>query len=363
MRGILGCLVGLMVAVAGSAPALATYSYDEETYTSDQASTVTTQSNITRLATTRTLQIIQRRIAKANKGGPGASAPGALQGATFEFDAGRTGDAAGDGISGLGVWTSFNYTAYKDSTSSTEQSGDIYTGVLGADYAIADDLLVGVALTFDGVGIDTDYNLGSQSSFGAGVAPYVAYNINDFISVNATVGYAHTFGDTRRLAGAVSTGNEITGEYDADRAFVAVQGDAYYDIGNISLVGSTGAVYARERLHGYSESDGTAVEGETTELGSANVGGQVGYFFELSGDLFLQPYLSYRYDYDFAITKIEVTGNNIEDHPNDRDAHSVGAGVNMFLGDNISGGLDFVTELGRDNGRTFSGTASLRMQF
>lgn len=357
-------------AVVAAACLWAPLAHAQSSYYDDQASNATTQSTVTRVATTKTINVIQGRIGGAGNAGArrtgssGGVAPQQTSSVGVDpiLDAHRTGDAAGNNPLGLGVWGSFNYSAIKDDHSSTETGGDIYSGVVGSDYMITDKLVAGAAFTFEVVDLEAEFVLGTQDSYGVGITPYLAYSLLDNVSVSAMAGYTHTFGDSTRRAGAVNSGALVTADYETDRYFFATQLDGFYDIGNFSIGASTGVLVAQERTYSFTESNGNRVSGSTTELGSYNVGLIGSYFIGVSRSLFLEPYISYRYDTDFMRDDIKVAAG-FEEHANDHDGHTVGAGVNMYLDDNMSGGLDFQTTMGRQKQESYSGTVSFRIQF
>lgn len=337
------------------------------TYTDDTASNVTTQSTVTRVSTGKTVSVIQGRIAGSRSAGArrtssGARKTGAQASALDQAAAGRSGDAAGDDPLGLGVWTSVGYSGIKDDHSSTETGGDVYYGAIGADYAITDHFVAGAAVSYDVLDLETGFNLGTQDSYGVGISPYLSVAISDFLSVNTIIGYAHTWGDMTRRAGAVEAGALVTANHETDRYFTSVQVDGYYDIGDFSIGANTGVLLAQEHTYSFVESNGARISGTTSKLGTYSAGLTGSHFLDISTDLFLEPYLSYTYSTDFMRDDIKVSAG-LEEHANDHDAHTIGAGLNIYINDTMSGGLDFRSEYGRQKQESYSGTVSFRIQF
>jgi len=75
-----------------------------------------------------------------------------------------------------------------------------------------------------------------------------------------------------------------------------------------------------------------------------------------AGDTFLEPYATFEYGYDFAITKIPGATN-------DRDAFRIGGGANLYAGESISGAVEATRMLGREDQDETAARATLRVDF
>jgi len=173
----------------------------------------------------------------ANQNSPSSRASG-LASVTDGF----LGASAGDGDSAINAWVSAGWNNLNDTNAATRSDGNIFTGMVGADYAISDDLLTGFALSAEGLKIDSSYNGGNTTSRGIGVMPYVVYRIDNVFSVTGIAGYTRVDGDTKRTAGAVGT--NVSGSFSGNRFMFAAVGSANYLLGEFAINASAGLSWA-----------------------------------------------------------------------------------------------------------------------
>ena len=351
-------------ATVGQAPSVQIestfFSYDRDC-TAFNASSAVVQSSISRLGAQRVASMISRRISRLGQGGAIRGQTADLSnGAHFEYDTPRTGDAAGNGTGkGVGAWTSFNYTNVEDTSAAAGMSGNIYTGALGADWSPASGkILLGAALTIDISNLETKFNDGNIDSLGIGITPYMSAAINDMIRVNALAGYTHTSNDADRMF----TGTKITGKYNTNRFYAGIGVEASKTVKRIAISGSLGTLYGKEYVKGYRESAGGGDVAKTSnETSTLNAGMRFGYPIA-SGKNVMEPYMSYNFAYDYVMTKIK-SGPTQPAHPNGKIGHNLGAGLSFQMGEKISGSLDYETELGRQKFSSHSGGVTFRMDF
>ncbi|MEM7653253.1 MAG: autotransporter outer membrane beta-barrel domain-containing protein [Pseudomonadota bacterium] len=300
-----------------------------------------------------------RGLGGAPRGGGGAGVSAPQQTAAFDaqglvdLSAGRTGMSAGVGESPWGVWANFSWTGIQDTTAVAGTDGNAIMGIAGADYAVSDGFIVGGAFTLGGASFDSTVSAFDTDEVGIGLVPYLAYQFTDLLSLEAVAGYSFGVGE--------STRNEtITGHYGIHRYFVASNLSFFKAWDRFSFLASGGVTWGQSFENAYSESDGTQVGSRRSDIGSVSILAQPAYLFEVdtgtSQPLFLEPYLLGQYSYDFVISKIAG-------HNNDRDAFRVGAGLNIFSGNSVSGNLEFGTDLGREDRDIYSVSGTVRYQF
>lgn len=294
------------------------------------------------------------------RGGGGGSQTSMRPG-TGGFAAG-TGLGAGNGSLANGVWANFSVNRVSDDTKGLTTEGNTYTGVIGYDRLFMDDkLLVGLGVIIDNSDFSTLYNAGSIDATSYGVVPYAAYRVTDELSVNLLFNYSLGSADSFRLTPG---GANVSGEYDFDRWFV--QGGLDYEItrGNWAFIAGTSLSYGEEGSDGYTESNGNRVADQTNVLGTWRIGGQVGYTFTLDeqGGGFAEPYVTFGYEIDFERTKIKAP-TGVAPHANDNDQFNLGAGVNVYVGDNWSANFEGTGGLGREDVGNWSLSGTLRYQF
>lgn len=361
---------GMLAGGMGTATASSTYSSGTE----DSAATTTTAGAVSKAAASQTAGLVGKRIgAIMAKSAGGTSRGGGMdgangmvptqEGANYDLEGGHLwGEAAGGMMDGVALWSNFTWTGMKEDTASTAFDGDIFSGIVGIDKRLGDKALAGIGFTFEGQGIDTEFNLGNQSAFGMGIAPYGAYQFNDMFGVNAMVGYTRLWGEQERRDGGVSSGTLISSDYDSHRVFANINGTATYALGDITLLGNAGFLLAEETTYGFLESDGTYVEKNTSHVGTLSLGGQAAYGLALTPDMTLEPFLSASYENDVLHEDVRVGAGQVE-APNDFDQFTLGYGVNLFTAGGITGSIEGAHVLGRENYEQTSVSATVRMNF
>ena len=224
-------------------------------------------------------------------GGPGGPGGTPQQGSSLlNFGDGKS---AGSGTKDFGVWANFGNAWIKDDHRFENFHGIIATAVLGADYRVTDQFLVGVATGYEGARITTPFNNGSLTANNVGIAPYMGYNFNQNYSVDATAGYAFLKYNMTRLS------NSVYGTTYGGRVFGATNFNAKTTVGNWQFGTGLGYMYLSEAQNAYRESGtaGTLVDRVNIRLGQLRSTTRVGYF-ETTDWGFLNPYVSVRPEYD-----------------------------------------------------------------
>lgn len=370
----LGVMAAAMLA-GFSGEANATYSCSNSTYgagtdtiytnsncsannTANQASTVATAATVLRTATTQTANMVTGRISNALGGGASG-----FKVASNGFSA--SGMAGGDADGKLGVWINGSWAGVEDNNTSTAYEGDIYTGVAGIDYRITPKAVIGLALGYEDVDIDTEYNGfngtdGNIDGDGYTIAPYIGYQLTDKISADLTAGYSSIDYDTLRYDPV--TGNAITGSTDADRYFVnaSINADYYFRNTNWRLRSKGSVFYANEEKDAYTETETTgatvAVAEEETELGQILIDERLGYTFKN-----VEPYALVGLEFDYTDDEAPVAAGQTT---NDDDfGAKFGAGMDFQLGPNLTGGIEAYTVEFREDYDEYAVTGGLRLQF
>ena len=224
-------------------------------------------------------------------GGPGGPGGTPQQGSSLlNFGDGKS---AGSATKDFGVWANFGNAWIKDDHQFENFHGIIATAVLGGDYRVTDQFLVGVATGYEGARITTPFNNGSLTANNVGIAPYMGYNFNQNYSVDATAGYAFLKYNMTRLS------NSVYGTTYGGRVFGATNFNAKTTMGNWQLGTGLGYMYLSEAQNAYREmgTAGTQVDRVNIRLGQLRSTTRVGYF-ETTDWGFLNPYVSVRPEYD-----------------------------------------------------------------
>ncbi len=333
-----------------------------------KSSSTVTSAEVVRAAVAQTGGLIASRIG-ALSGGPGA--PGfalapdrhmkilALGNAGQKFettdpdmkklekDFGVSGLAAGANKPRLGIWADGAWSRLLFDKADSKFDGEIWSGVVGVDYAFTDRLIIGVAGAYEDQNFDTTFNRGTVDGSGFTAAPYVVYKLHKNFSLDASGGYSWLDYDNTRKDPITST--RITGSTDASRWFGAANLNAGYALDQWRFGGKIGTLYAREKKDAFTESNSVRVGEQTTNVGDVQLGVRLGYVFKVLDGL--EPYVSAlgRYAYQDG-----GSGDNTD--------AVLGVGASLRAGP-ATLGIQGTTVEGRDNTKQYSGSVNLRLEF
>lgn len=257
----------------------------------------------------------------------------------------------------FGLWVN-GAASFLDSTAEGgAYSGDVLSLALGADYAIGEDVLAGLALGYERGDIDTGFNASELTSSGFTVAPYVGWQPIEELVLDASVGVAVLGYDTRRNSGTVES------SFDATRAFAALNATGNFRFDGLRLSPLAGVLYFREEQDGYTDSGGTTVGSQTIDLGRFTAGVEAGYRFGLGEGLAIEPYARIEGEFDF-IEAGEVRLTTGESYRPGRYGGSVAGGLNLFSAAGFAGSVEASYDsLGRDNYDSFTVQGTVRFAF
>ena len=366
LRGLSAALLA-MVVIAGVSPAQA-QSATPYSGQSEAGSTVVRFDTL-RVATEETVAIVADRIARAvraaSRRARRAPAPTASNetgvneyglerlaqrdgGMTIPLFGYDSGYSAGEDVPRFSVWANGGFTWVENDFSSTAFDGNVITALVGADYWVTEKILIGAIGGYDRTDVDTSFNQGELESDGFTAGLYLAYLLGDNFSLEGLLGHTWTDSDMDRtsLAGA-----KVTGSTNARRLFGSLGFSGNFQVDNFLLSPTVRHLVALETIDSFTESDGTRVGEETTDLGVLQFGGRASYLFEK-----FEPYVS-------ALIELETfsTDTQVASGPKPRDDRAdldVSAGLDFFPTDFISGGVELNHKFERENfdETTVSGT-------
>ncbi len=253
--------------------------------------------------------------------------------------------SAGDASMRHGIWTNIAYTSADNDNSATESSMDINSYIIGYDYKLSERMAMGVAVTYEQVDADLDFNNGDLDGDGYTMAPYFAMLLTDYLAMDIIAGYGIVDYDQNRDFGATKS------SVDAERQFVQFSINGFHYIEQWSFNTNLNFLYAHESQDSYIESDGTRVKSNNVEFSQLSVGLEVAYGFK-----YVEPYFTVAYEYDTQYD--EISGANY-----DRNGGDGGLGCRLFFSDQLSGDMYGSTKLGRDDYDEYSILGNLRYDF
>lgn len=345
---------------SGSGTYNSSYATCSTNNTANQNGTTTTATAVLRVAATQTAGLIGNRVSGALGGGSGFNV------ASNGFSA-QTGMSAGNAGNRAGAWVSGSWTDVEDDNTDTAFEGDVYTLVGGMDYKVTAQTVIGLAVGYEDVDIDTEYNdhpttgtNGSLEGDGWTVAPYIGVELGDNAHADLTLGYSDLEYDTVRFD--PNTGNRIVGSTDGERYFVnaAVSGSHMFDQ-NWHLHGKGAIFYATEEKDDFTETESNgatiAQNGEDSDLGQFLLDARLGYLFD-----YVEPYALVGLEFDFAKDDAPVAAGQTASLEDDFGA-KFGGGLNLRLGSNVTGGIEAYTVEFRDDYNEYTFTGGLRVDF
>jgi hypothetical protein len=258
---------------------------------------------------------------------------------------GLSGRAAGDAASPWSLWgnagrNTFNYSG-PAATSNTE--GGVSNYVIGADRRLSSSLSIGVSAAVDEGG--SKINKVAYGTKGYSLAPYLAWQLSPEWSLDASLG-----------VGSGKFDNSTGVRADTDRSFAAVNANYVLWSGSWQIAGKAGLLHATEKYGDLQVANTAGVPNSATRntLDQFRGSVQVGYWMQDG----IMPYAGIGYTTDLSRPDQQNVASLYG-----RSAIPLSAGINFFsLRNSVTGGLAYVSEVGRSaaSSRTLSANLSIR---
>lgn len=247
---------------------------------------------------------------------------------TMYFNSRQTGVAAGNAPK-AGVWVQGGYTMVDGDDRGGEFDGDVMNFLVGFDYRIKPKMVVGVALGYEDLDIDTDFNNGTFEGQGWGITPYFGMSLTPQWSLQVLGGWTTVDYDTTRNNGAV------TSSFDADRIFGSAAIVGSFKVTNkVVIAPKLSILHLAESQDGTTDSAGNVTTGENIDLGRVSFGGTVSY---LAGRV--SPFVRLLGEYDYAKEDAVALGNG-NFSSDDKAGLNATVGLNMNFGNGITGNIE-----------------------
>lgn len=249
---------------------------------------------------------------------------------------GGRGAAAAPGGKAFNAWFALSQSNISYDYAPLQSSGTVRVGLLGIDYTFKNNVVAGLAIANDKTDVDlkgTSFGVAGGKLKGSGTtySPYVGIPLNKNWSADLAFGWGKTTVDTEVLA----TTSRMT-----DNRTTASVGLSYRQLAGADnkwmLTGRGSYLAVKDKLGAYTMSNGTFVPDATVNLSQLRFGGQAAY----NAGVF-SPYAGLNYIYD-------VTAPNQAGAANDRDAFQAVLGIRFTVPNGFYGGLQYATELNRN---------------
>jgi hypothetical protein len=268
---------------------------------------------------------------------------------TSYFNTRQTGVSAGNAPKS-GFWVQGGYTTVEGDDTGGEFDGDVMNFLVGADFKPNSNSVVGVAIGYEDLDIDTTFNNGTFEGSGFGITPYFGLSLSPSVSVQVLGGWTSVEYDTTRNSGA------ITSSFDADRIFgsASITGNVMLSK-DLNLAPKATVLYVSEDQDASTDSSGVAVAATTLDLGRISFGGTLSYMGDKAS-----PYVRVMGEYDYEKEDAVDLGNGAFSSNDDTGINGA-IGVNLNLGNGVNGNLEVSSaSILRDNLDVYTYTGRIR---
>lgn len=258
-----------------------------------------------------------------------------------------TGLAAAGNAKPYTVWGNLgqagtSYSGNSSTANADKFSSDVTNTVLGFDYGMNSNMVVGLSVAADRGTGSTGTAATGTSTRGLTYAPYIGWQLNKTMALDATAGW----GDGKfTSAGATA---------DTKRSFYAAN-LSYSDWkGDLQLIGKAGYIVAKEN---YGNAGNATNSSSSNTLSQFRIGGDVGYW--MNGTM---PFAGLAF---LAEDRSGTSAAGLTDNSKlGKSAFVLNLGVNFFsLSSGITGGVVYNQEFNRSNGKNNNLSANISMKF
>jgi hypothetical protein len=277
----------------------------------------------------------------------------------FRNHAASKGGGAAAGDNGPGVWANSSFTDFKNTFALQAFDGTSHSLLLGIDFSIDENHLLGIALGSEATDIDTTFNLGNQETKSKTLVPYYAWLISDNYSIDLSMGSSDLDTDQHRVlpftvvppSGAptfVPTPSPITSSVSGERRFSAFNLNAFWTLGSWNLGGRIGYQTTTSDRDAYTESDGTEVGSGSIDLKQNFIGGDIAYILGA-----IEPFIGVMLQKDsMDEEEVEVLpGFELTQPPEDDESKLLSAGFRYYGEEGLSAILEWN---GHDDKKNYS---------
>jgi len=239
----------------------------------------------------------------------------------------------------VNVWAYSSFVKVDNKRAASAFNGDAFTVTAGGDYKIQSNKLLGMALSYSSIRIDTSFNDGDYDEDAYTISPYGIWQVNDWLTVNGALGYTFSNID-QKVAKSTAL---ATSDTDASTYFGSVRARATKQVDDFTLAGKVGYTASHRDIDGFTDSAATVTGSNTSNSSEFRVGGEGGYNYVYSNNVFF-PFVKA----DFLLELSDAINN-------DPTAFDLGTGFRWFNNDaGLSGSLEGTVQLGRNDYTSWS---------
>ena len=245
----------------------------------------------------------------------------------------QSGLAAGDAFANhLGIWVSYDRSEFKNSFVKTKYNGFVNNALVGVDYLLMDQMIIGFALGYEKTKVNTIFNNGKVNATGISFNPYFGFLLNDTWGINLNAGYTKM--DYKQFRTFATT--RVNSDTKGRRWFINTSINGTWELNRFIITSNVGALKAGNKDDSHTNSLGIFVTETRAQMSTLSLGGEIAYAFNT-----IEPYLNLNFNHNTHSAVSHLAGSL---QPQD-DRNDLMAGLGFrYYG---SQGLSISTELSK----------------
>jgi len=179
------------------------------------------------------------------------------------------------------IWLKGTYANYRDSAGGVDEDGTFGLLYVGAEYAVATGLRLGLLAQFDWTEEEDERTNISAEGQGWMVGPYLAARPADRVYVQARAAWGKSDNE-------VSPFGTYRDSFETSRWLASAKIEGRYGLGPWRVSPIAGVIYYEDKQNGYTDSLGNLIGGQTAALGRATFGPEISYSHTWENGRYLQ---------------------------------------------------------------------------
>ncbi len=191
------------------------------------------------------------------------------------------------------IWLEGKYSSFRNPHANDDLDGHIGLVSVGADYVLSRSLLVGTMVQFDSMTQRSNLQATEASGFGWMAGPYATVRVSENVFWQGRAAWGQS-------NNKVSPFQTYTDAFDTNRWLVSSRLTGRWAIGPWTVEPSMSVAYIEDVSKSYADTFGVLIPTVKSQLGQAKAGPQVGYRYQLSPDITLEPVAGLQVIWNFA---------------------------------------------------------------
>jgi hypothetical protein len=198
---------------------------------------------------------------------------------------------------------------------------------------------------------------GAYDMRGSTVAPYADLIINNYLSVDMSMGYKNSNSGPDQTLGGIQLSEATKDSNDVWNWFSSVNLNAYYSVNKLNLRGRIGYIRSDKKKRGVTGNDPNYDNRDTLKSGRKLIDAQVGLAYGR-----IEPFIVGRYEYNSVRTGGRF-GVGQDAQGGHRDGLKFGGGVRFVFGEWLAGGIVGSRNVGDEDAESTTLQGNIRISF